>query len=50
MFLGGFLLFLLIFVMAFWVLLFLTAFALPYAITVWLMHKLRPAGSENKES
>lgn len=43
MFLGGFLLFLFIFVMAFWILLFLSAVALPYAITQWVMHKLKGA-------
>ena len=41
MFLGGFLLFLFIFVMAFWILLFLSAFALPYAITQWVIGKFK---------
>jgi hypothetical protein len=46
MFLGGFLLFLFIFLMAFWILLFLSAFALPYAVTQWLLHKLNPTPSD----
>ena len=48
MFLGGFLLFLFIFFMAFWILLFLSAFALPYAVTQWLLHKLNPSRSEEE--
>ena len=50
MFLGGFLLFLIIFGMAFWILLFLTGFALPYAITVWVAHKLKPQDTEEEDS
>lgn len=50
MFLGGFLLFLVIFVMAFWILIFLAGFALPYAITVWAAHKLKPVDAEEEES
>ena len=46
MFLGGFLLFLVIIVMAFWILIFLAGFALPYALTVWAMHKMNPEKSE----
>jgi hypothetical protein len=49
MFLGGFLLFLLIFVMAFWILIFLAGFALPYAITVWVMHKIKPMPLEDED-
>jgi len=49
MYLGGFLLFVLIFVMAFWILLFLTGFALPYAITVWVKHKLNPEEFESED-
>ena len=46
MFLGGFLLFLIIMVMAFWILIFLGGFALPYALTVWAMHKFNPQKEE----
>ena len=46
MFLGGFLLFLVIMVMAFWILMFLGGFALPYAITVWAKHKFYPPKEE----
>ncbi len=46
MFLGGYLLFLFIMVMAFWIFIFLAGFALPYALTVWAMHKLNPEKSE----
>jgi hypothetical protein len=49
MFLGGFLLFLLIFVMAFWILIFLAGFALPYSLTVWLKHKINPMPTEKEE-
>lgn len=49
MFLGGFLLFLLIFVMAFWILIFLAGFALPYALTVWVINKFRPEAIEGEE-
>jgi predicted membrane protein len=47
MYLGGFLLFLAIMSMAFWLLIFLTAIALPYAITVWAMHKINPSAAES---
>lgn len=50
MYLGGFLLFLFIFVMAFWILIFLAGFALPYAITVWFQHKFRKADSDSGEN
>ena len=50
MFLGGFLLFLFIFTMAFWILIFLAGFALPYAITVWAMHKMNPEKAEAEVS
>ena len=46
MFLGGFLLFLIIITMAFWLLIFLAGFALPYSLTVWVMHKLNPKKAE----
>ena len=48
MFTAGFLLFLVIFGLAFWVLLFLSAFALPYAITMFVVEKLK-GGSEEAE-
>ena len=48
MFTAGFLLFLAIFVLAFWVLLFLSAFALPYAITMYVIEKLK--GNKDEES
>lgn len=38
---AGFLLFLGIFTLAFWVLLFLSAFALPYAITLYVIEKMK---------
>ena len=41
MFTAGFLLFLVIFGLAFWVLLFLSAIALPYAITQFVIEKLK---------
>jgi len=46
MFLGGFLLFLFIIIMAFWILIFLAGFALPYSLTVWAVHKLSPKKPE----
>ena len=49
MYLLGFLLFLLIFVMAFWILIFLAGFALPYSITVWVKNKIKPAQSDREE-
>ena len=49
MFTGGLFLFLFIFLMAFWLLLFLTAFALPYSITLWVINKFRPAKEKEKE-
>lgn len=49
MFTAGFLLFLIIFCMAFWILLFLAGFALPYAITVWAANKLKPGSIEEQE-
>jgi len=48
MFTAGFLLFLAIFVLAFWVLLFLSAFALPYAITMYVIENLK--GNKGEES
>ncbi|MEQ8908223.1 MAG: hypothetical protein RIC95_03455 [Vicingaceae bacterium] len=48
MFTAGFLLFLAIFTLAFWVLLFLSAFALPYALTMYVVEKLK-GGSETEE-
>lgn len=51
MFTGGFLLFLGIFVLAFWMLIFLAGFALPYAITVWASDKLKRGNkTEEQES
>ena len=50
MFLGGFLLFLFIFLMAFWILFFLAGFALPYALTVWVINKFKPASTEEEEA
>ena len=50
MFLGGFLLLVFIMVMAFWILIFLAGFALPYALTVWAMHKLNPEKAEAQVS
>ncbi len=50
MFLGGFLLFLLIFVMAFWILIFLAGFALPYSLTIWAINKIRPIESEEESA
>tara|TARA_R100001015_G_C4609408_1_gene164693 strand:+ start:552 stop:713 length:162 start_codon:yes stop_codon:yes gene_type:complete len=41
MFTAGFLLFLVIFGLAFWVLLFLSAFALPFAITQYVIEKFK---------
>lgn len=41
MFTAGFLLFLFIFTLAFWVLLFLTTFALPYAATLFFIEKFK---------
>jgi hypothetical protein len=41
MFTAGFLLFVLIFSLAFWVLIFLSAFALPYAITMYFVEKMK---------
>lgn len=38
---AGFLLFLIIFSLAFWVLIFLSAFALPYSITMYVIEKLK---------
>lgn len=46
MFTAGFLLFLAIFGLAFWVLIFLSAFALPYAITVYVMEKMKARKEE----
>jgi len=48
MFLGGFLLLVFIFAMAFWILFFLAGFALPYALTVWLKHKFNPEAVEEE--
>jgi len=41
MFTAGFLLFVAIFSLAFWVLIFLSAFALPYAITMYFLEKMK---------
>jgi len=41
MFTAGFLLFVAIFSLAFWVLIFLSAFALPYAITMYFIEKMK---------
>ncbi len=41
MYTAGFLLFVIIFSLAFWVLIFLSAFALPYSITLYVMEKLK---------
>ena len=41
MYTAGFLLFVIIFSLAFWVLIFLSAFALPYAITMYVQEKLK---------
>ena len=46
---AGFLLFLAIFSLAFWVLLFLSAFALPYAITMYVIDKLKANKDEEVE-
>lgn len=46
MFTAGYLLFVGIFTLAFWLLIFLSGFALPYAITVWTMHKIRTRGKK----
>ncbi len=46
---AGFLLFLAIFSLAFWVLLFLSAFALPYAITMYVIDKLKGNKEEEAE-
>tara|TARA_B100000965_G_C19512832_1_gene722744 strand:- start:250 stop:414 length:165 start_codon:yes stop_codon:yes gene_type:complete len=48
MFTAGFLLFLAIFSLAFWVLIFLSAFALPYSITMYVVEKLK-GGKHSKE-
>jgi hypothetical protein len=48
MFTAGFLLFLAIFSLAFWVLLFLSAFALPYALTMYVVEKLK-GGSDSED-
>lgn len=49
MFTAGFLLFLAIFTLAFWVLLFLSAFALPYAITIYIIDKVKGKKDEENE-
>jgi hypothetical protein len=41
MYTAGFLLFIAIFGLAFWVLIFLSAFALPYAITTYFIEKMK---------
>lgn len=46
MFTAGFLLFLVIFGLAFWVLLFLSAFALPFAITQYVIEKLKGSSDD----
>jgi len=48
MFTAGLALFLFIITMAFWMLIFLAGFALPYAITVYIIHKLKPAVKEEE--
>jgi hypothetical protein len=50
MFTAGFLLFLVIFGLAFWVLLFLSAIALPYAITQFVIEKLKGSKAATAES
>jgi len=50
MFTAGFLLFLVIFGLAFWVLLFLSAFALPFAITQYVIEKLKGNKATPSES
>ncbi|MBL4710287.1 MAG: hypothetical protein JKY48_17790 [Flavobacteriales bacterium] len=46
MYTAGFLLFIAIFSLAFWVLIFLSAFALPYAITTYFVEKLKSKKAE----
>lgn len=46
MFTAGFLLFIAIFSLAFWVLIFLSAFALPYAITTFFVEKMKAKKAE----
>lgn len=50
MFTAGFLLFLVIFGLAFWVLLFLSAFALPFAITQYVIEKFKGNSDEAEAS
>jgi hypothetical protein len=50
MFTGGLFLFLFIFLMAFWMLLFLAAFALPYAVTLWAINKFKPKSAAENET
>lgn len=50
MFTAGFLLFLAIFSLAFWVLIFLSAFALPYSITMYVVEKLKGDKHSKEES
>jgi len=47
MYTAGFLLFIGIFGLAFWVLIFLSAFALPYAITTYFIEKMKSKKKEN---
>jgi len=49
MYTAGFLLFLAIFTLAFWVLIFLSAFALPYAMTVWAIDKIKNRNKKGEE-
>lgn len=46
MFTAGFLIFIVIFGLAFWVLLFLSAFALPFAITQYVIEKFKGKSEE----
>lgn len=46
---AGFLLFLIIFSLAFWVLIFLSAFALPYSITMYVIEKMKGKKSSQEK-
>lgn len=50
MYTAGFLLFVAIFGLAFWVLIFLSAFALPYAITMYVLEMLKTKKAEKAAS
>jgi len=49
MYTSGFLLFIGIFGLAFWVLIFLSAFALPYALTVYVIEALKTKKADQEE-